>query len=115
MLKLNSNEERMRWARTRFGTNSGCVLQGFSAGCAKKMLFALLTGTLVAAVVTLSACGSGGSSAATQNVVTLTGNWQFTMAAPADGVRRKFFTQVRCDVQESDAGWGAHPFISVDG
>jgi hypothetical protein len=39
---------------------------------------------MVAATMMLSACG-GGSSSGSQNIVTLSGDWQFTVAAPADG------------------------------
>ena len=49
------------------------------------MVLTLLAAALLAATIMLSACGSGGSSASLQNNVTLSGNWQFTMASPADG------------------------------
>jgi hypothetical protein len=52
----------------------------FGVGQRKCLLMLLLAG-----VVTLSACG-GGSSSSTEIVApSLSGNWQFTMAAPADG------------------------------
>jgi hypothetical protein len=49
-------------------------------GYGKGLWLLLLAGTMV-----LSACGSGNSNRVTVIPVTLSGNWQFTMAAPADG------------------------------
>jgi hypothetical protein len=46
----------------------------------KRLLLALLAGTMM-----LSACGSGSSSGGSQIPLTLSGNWQFTMAPPSDG------------------------------
>src|ERR1700727_670901 len=40
---------------------------------------------VLAITAALSACGSGNSSSSSQTLTTLVGNWQFTMAAPADG------------------------------
>lgn len=40
---------------------------------------------LLAASVMLSACGGGTSSRSSQTPLTLSGNWQFTMASPVDG------------------------------
>src|SRR5271169_1338886 len=48
--------------------------------CTKSLLLALLGGTIV-----LSACGSGSSGSGLQIPLTLSGNWQFTMAPPSDG------------------------------
>ncbi|MGA7686008.1 MAG: hypothetical protein WCC32_08660 [Terriglobales bacterium] len=48
--------------------------------CVKGLPWLLLLGTMV-----LSACGGGGSSAVVPVNATLSGNWQFTMAPPADG------------------------------
>src|SRR5271170_2039248 len=46
---------------------------------------ALLAVTLLTVTMMLSACGGGSSSSVPQLPLTLTGNWQFTMAPPADG------------------------------
>src|ERR1035438_3916327 len=53
-------------------------------GCYSKSLLLLL----LAGAITLSSCGGAGNSYSNnspQNLVTLAGNWQFTMAPPADG------------------------------
>ena len=53
-------------------------------GCYSKSLLLLL----LAGAITLSSCGGVGNSYSNnspQNLVTLAGNWQFTMAPPADG------------------------------
>jgi hypothetical protein len=52
----------------------------FREGLGHSLMFLLLTGTLM-----LCACGGGSSSSGTTIPATLSGNWQFTMAAPADG------------------------------
>jgi len=52
----------------------------FWAGRARRQGFWLLAGTIL-----LSACGGGNSNPSSQLPATLSGNWQFTMAAPADG------------------------------
>jgi len=44
-----------------------------------------LVSLVLAATAALSACGSGNSNSSSQTLTTLAGNWQFTMAAPADG------------------------------
>lgn len=46
----------------------------------KSLALLLLTGTMM-----LSACGGGSSSSGSQIPLTLSGNWQFTMAPPSDG------------------------------
>ena len=40
---------------------------------------------LVLAITVLSACGGSNSNSSLQTSTTLSGNWQFTMASPADG------------------------------
>ncbi|HSZ62020.1 MAG TPA: hypothetical protein VK828_09485 [Terriglobales bacterium] len=47
---------------------------------AKSLLLALLAGAMM-----LSACGSASSGGGSQIPLTLSGNWQFTMAPPSDG------------------------------
>ena len=56
----------------------------FGAGCGERLLLALLCATTLAGILILSACGSGSSSTLQANV-SLSGNWQFTMAPPGDG------------------------------
>ena len=76
MLQLTEDRTRcgaMRWLPTR----------RFCGGYGRSVLLALLAATLLAAMM-LSACGSG-SSGGSQNNVTVAGNWQFTVAPPADG------------------------------
>src|SRR5208282_2196012 len=55
-------------------------LSRFGGGHAKSLWVLLLAGTMM-----LSACGGGNSSSGSQNILTLSGNWQFTMAPPPDG------------------------------
>jgi hypothetical protein len=52
----------------------------FCEWCVGSLCFLLLAGTIL-----LSACGGGNSNAGSQIPAKLSGNWQFTMAAPADG------------------------------
>ena len=56
----------------------------FGAGSGERLLLALLCTTTLAGILILSACGSGSSSTLQANV-SLSGNWQFTMAPPGDG------------------------------
>jgi len=66
--------------RTRDGANRESSSSRFCAGYAKSLWLLLLTGAMV-----LSGCGGGGSSSTVPINATLSGNWQFTMAPPADG------------------------------
>jgi hypothetical protein len=52
----------------------------FCGRYAKSLCFLLLAGTVV-----LSACGGGSSGRGSQIPVSLSGNWQFTVASPPDG------------------------------
>ena len=65
--------------RALCGANRGPLSPRFCRPCVKGLLFLLLAGTIV-----LSACG-GGTSGDSQNSVSLSGNWQFTVANPPDG------------------------------
>ena len=58
---------------------------------------------LVGALIILSGCGGGGSSAENQGAGSVAGNWQFTMAAPSDnsfqgGILGGFLTQANGSV-----------------
>ena len=67
--------------RAIFGASDKSRSSRFRGACAKSLLLLLLAGTMV-----LSACGGGGaSSGGSQIPLTLSGNWQFTMAPPSDG------------------------------
>jgi hypothetical protein len=59
--------------------NRSLLSRRFCAAYVKGLLLAFLAATTM-----LSACG-GGSSGGSENSVTLSGNWQFTVAPPADG------------------------------
>ena len=72
---------RLTKNQTQCGGRLPLPTRRFSAGRMKGLPLALLA---LAAV--LSACGSGNSSGGGLQVpITLSGNWQFTMAPPADG------------------------------
>ena len=66
------------------GASRQALSSRFCGGYVKSPLLVLLAATLLAATMTLSACG-GSSSGAAQQSATLSGNWQFTVAPPADG------------------------------
>jgi len=73
MLRLIKN-------RTRWRTNRLLTSRRFCAGHVKGLLL------LLAATTILSGCGGvSGSPSVPQIPLTLTGNWQFTMAPPSDG------------------------------
>src|SRR5260370_17620662 len=61
-------------------TNHELFLPRFCEACVKSLWALLLAGTTM-----LSACGGGTSGSASQIPATLSGNWQFTVANPADG------------------------------
>jgi hypothetical protein len=75
-----SNEHQTTDDPTACGTNRRVLASKFCRAYGKSLLFFLLAG-----VMTLSGCGGGNSSGGSQVPATLSGNWQFTMAAPADG------------------------------
>jgi hypothetical protein len=64
--------------RIRFFAKSRALRRGLREGYGKALLLALAASTL------LSACG-GGSSSNSANSLMVSGNWQFTVAPPADG------------------------------
>jgi hypothetical protein len=62
------------------GLKRHSLSQRFCTARMKSLALLLLTGTIM-----LSACGGGNSSSGPQIPLTLSGNWQFTMAPPSDG------------------------------
>lgn len=66
--------------RTLDGANRESFSSRFCTGYVNSLWLLLLTATMV-----LSACGGSGSSGGAPINVSLSGNWQFTMAPPADG------------------------------
>jgi hypothetical protein len=60
--------------------NCNSLSRRFYGAWVKSLLLLLLAVTMM-----LSACGSGSSSHGSQIPLTLSGNWQFTMAPPSDG------------------------------
>jgi hypothetical protein len=76
MLRLTQNQHQTRCQRVR-----GLSSNRSGAATGKSLIFLLLAATL-----TLSSCGGGNSyGSAPQVPLTLSGNWQFTMAPPHDG------------------------------
>jgi hypothetical protein len=67
------NDETLRRANLGSHSRVRCI-------CVKGLPWMLLLGTMM-----LSACGGGSFSAVVPVNATLSGNWQFTMAPPADG------------------------------
>jgi hypothetical protein len=66
--------------RALFRANHKPSWQHFGGKHTKTFWVLLLAGTM-----TLSACGGSNSSSNSQNSLTLSGNWQFTMGPPSDG------------------------------
>ncbi len=86
MLRLSWNENRSRCATTRCHQNRAMPSLRFGGERSKgALLAAIFFSLLLTSALLLSSCGSSGSSGSSQSDVTLTGNWQFTMAAPSDG------------------------------
>jgi len=91
MMPFTKKEDRKRWDTTRCREtrcldNRPLPWHRFCAGYWRRssLAAAVFAGTLTAMMV-LCACGSGKSPASAQNNVTLSGNWQFTVASPPDG------------------------------
>ena len=72
-------------AMTKERTQNGASRQAFSPWLHAVFAKALGGFLLAAGMLVLSSCGGGGSSSSQKIPVTLSGNWQFTMAPPADG------------------------------
>jgi len=70
--------------RTQCGKSRPLPWCQFWATYSKSFVLGLLAAATLAAVTILSACG-GSSSGGSQTSLNLSGNWQFTVAAPADG------------------------------
>lgn len=69
----------------------------------KSLFFFLMTGTLLAGTMICSACGGATNNHSAQVPLSLSGNWQFTMAAPSDnsflgGLQGGFFVQTSSSV-----------------
>lgn len=61
----------------------GANRTGLVARCGGRI--SVLVPAMLTLAMMLTACGGGGSSSVSQIPLTLVGNWQFTMAPPADG------------------------------
>jgi len=86
MLRLSWNENRTRYATTRCHKDRALPRHRLREEHSKgALLAAILLGVILASALLFSSCGSSGSFGSSQNNLTLAGNWQFTMAAPADG------------------------------
>lgn len=87
------------------GQPASCVERAEGArrlGRAQRGPLAVVVAALLIATIVLSGCGSSSSSGDTQAVpLTLSGNWQFTMAPPADG---SFFGGVQGGFLQESSG-----------